>query len=61
MTAEDLKQYEGRRISVKSRKLHNPVCGVLTAVFAGALIIYSEVGIFGIFPQDVTDFQEVLI
>jgi hypothetical protein len=61
MTIDDVKPFEGKRISVKSRKLNKAVSGELRAIFAGALIIYAEYGIFGIFPQDVVEIEEVLI
>jgi Glu-tRNA(Gln) amidotransferase subunit E-like FAD-binding protein len=55
MSAEDFKPLVGRTITVKSRKLNKPVTGLLRTILCGALIIYAELGIYGIYAHDVTE------
>jgi len=55
MSVDDFKPLVGRTITVKSRKLGKPVTGLLKTILCGALIIYAEFGVYGIYPHDITE------
>ena len=58
MSDEQAREWVGKTISIQSRKLHGAITGLCRDFWAGVFIIYSPIGVFGIFPHDVTFIQE---